>query len=133
MKWPYATGDKGEAVVTFGGRQVSASRLMCTWVHGDPPDPSLDSAHDCGRGHEGCVNGRHLRWDTRAGNLADMMAHGTAVLGEARHNAKLTRDDVREIRRLLSTMSQHSVAKRFSVSVATINLIHLRKNWRWLD
>jgi len=58
------------------------------------------------RGMEACHNNgvrtdcslANLRYDTRRGNNADKWKHGTAVIGEKCHTAKLTEADVRAMR-----------------------------------
>ncbi len=133
LTWPFAKGGDGAALVWFDGRQMPAARLVCTWTHGEPVDPSLDSAHDCGKGHEACVNPKHIRWDTRAGNLADMIKHGTKDIGEQHEWSKLTISEVREIRALRGKVGQKEIAARFNVCKGTVSSVQLRKNWAWLD
>lgn len=132
ITWPYARNKGEEGVVTFRGRQISASRAMCIFAHGEPPDKDYDAAHSCGNGHLACMNQKHLRWATRKDNLADMEAHGTKMKGEKSPVAKLTEHDVREIRRMKGRFTLDELGATFGVSRATIHLIHQRKNWAWL-
>jgi len=132
LTWPYARNKGKEGVVTFRGRQISASRAMCIIVHGDPPGRDYDAAHSCGNGHLACVTPKHLRWATRKENLADMESHGTKMKGEKSPIAKLTEADVREIRNLRGRFTLDQLGSAFGVNRATIHLIHTRKNWGWL-
>src|SRR5580704_13711749 len=66
------------------GKREKLHRIVCEVVHGPPPSPNQNLvAHRCGRGVEGCINPRHLRWATRAQNEADKI-----LLGEMPHGSK---------------------------------------------
>lgn len=130
--WPYARNKGEEGVVTFQGRQVTASRAMCILAHGEPPADNYDAAHSCGHGHLACMNYRHLRWATRKENFADMEEHGTKLRGERSLKAKLTEAQVRQIRSLRGSKTLEDLSEQFGVHRATISLIHTRKNWAWL-
>jgi hypothetical protein len=133
LKWPFATGSHGYGDLWIDGKHVRANRHMCEIAHGLPPSPSHEALHTCGNGHLGCTNPRHLRWGTSKENSADTIEHGTLLRGEAKPNAKLTRDAVLEIRRLIASgISQSNIAKRFSVCQQTICNINRRKLWGWL-
>lgn len=112
---------------------TTASRYMCRLAHGNPPDSSLDAAHSCGRGHEGCVNPNHLRWRTRQQNQMERRDHGTMVRGEMIVQSKLTETDVREIKRLLGQVSQAQLAEQFGVSQPAISEIARGRNWSWVE
>lgn len=132
LPWPYASGSRGDAVVLHGGRLRSASRVMCEIVHGIPdPSLSLECAHNCGNGHLGCMNPRHLRWDTRSGNHADKVIHGTHNRGERNVNAKVTEDQVLEIRSSKQALSV--LSKMYGISVAAVSSIRTGKNWKYLN
>jgi len=75
--WPFPSAS-GYARVRYYGRSEWANRIVCERFNGKPPTPTHDSAHSCGKGHLGCINGYHLRWATRKENLADMALHGTS-------------------------------------------------------
>jgi|HubBroStandDraft_6_1064221.scaffolds.fasta_scaffold203511_1 hypothetical protein len=74
----------------------------------------------------------NLRWDTPAGNSADMDRHGTRPMGEAHHAAKLTSEQVKYIRaaRKAHNKTVAELAKMFGVSIATISDIARKKRWR---
>jgi len=76
----------------------------------------------------------NLAWGTHSDNLRDAYRNGrinSAVRGIAHGSAKLTEDDVREIRRLYATgnFTQKELALRFSVDQSTISLIVRRCIW----
>lgn len=126
LLWPYGQNGVGYAIMK--GRAVH--RLVCDRVHGPPPFHKSEVAHSCGV--RKCINHRHLRWDTRAGNLADRLLHGTDSRGQKSWNAKLTEADVLQIRQLRSYLSSDEIAAMFGVARATINGIFSGRVWGWL-
>ena len=114
------------------GADMKAHRLMCALAHGEPPDVKMQAAHSCGRGHDGCLNPRHLRWATVVENSADRIAHGTANRGE-RHGAnKLTEANARFVLANRHQPAQY-LANRFGVSRATIHRVWKGECWAWLS
>jgi len=134
ITWPFEVDRiTGRGTVGSGRYGRSAPRVMCTLAHGKPPTPKHEASHNCGKGHQGCINPRHLRWDTRQGNMDDMLAHGTRLFGSRAVNSKLTENDVLEIRRLGRTVSTKVLKERYGVTSTTINNIRARKIWAWLE
>lgn len=133
LKWPYATHPDGRpGQIMFDGLPVYAYRVMCILAHGQPPTTGLDVAHSCGKGHEGCVNPRHLRWATRSENVADRTTHGTDNRGSRCAASKLSEADVRQIRLMLGTAKQRDIAKAFGVDETTIGDIKAGRTWAWM-
>lgn len=128
LYWPFADGGHGYGAVQFHGRMTTASRAMCVLAHGEPPLAEMEAAHNCGRGHLGCVNPQHLRWATRAENMADKIRHGTNQIGSSNAYAKLCEADIVEIR--ASPHSSRILAIRFGVDAAHIRLIRRGKIWK---
>lgn len=129
--WPFQRlQDSGAAAVKYKGRQTIAARVMCELAHGKPPTPEHQAAHSCGKGHEGCVNPKHLRWATPVENNADKRLHGTHVEGERIPWAKLTEAKVRDIRRRAGSASWSALGRAFSVRASTIGKIIHRQSWR---
>ena len=132
VTWPFAT-THGHAVMRLNGKLRRVCRVVCEEKHGTPPTPLHEAAHSCGKGHEGCVNPRHLRWATKTENMADQYVHGVRAMGERHGRAKLTEQDVRAIRGLAGVMSQSKIAAKYGVSRESVRAIHHRKSWGWLD
>lgn len=133
--WPFKTKTlSGYAgTLEFEGSRSHAHRVMCILVHGQPSSPGLEAAHNCGMGHMGCVNPRHLRWASPQENTADKFAHGTVLRGEGLPTTKLTEDQVREIRKRRQrgeTLSR--LADEFGVSFQLVSMIARGKCWGWL-
>ncbi len=128
--WPFSS-TRGYAQVKYEGRIQKAARIMCGWIHGDPPTPKHEAAHSCGNGDKGCVNPKHLSWKTRAGNHADAFAHGTAYVNQRGvPRAKLTPSQAIQIRSLKGNLSQDKIAKLYGVSHSTVAKIHRGELWR---
>jgi hypothetical protein len=136
LTWPFAVSSKdgyGRVHHPDDGRLMTASRLMCLLVHGEPPTPQHEGAHTCGRGSSACVNPGHLYWATPSKNQADRVDHGTSNRGERQGRSKLTEVDVRAIRGMLGSMTQGSIADLFGVEVSTISRISTGDVWGWLN
>jgi DNA-binding XRE family transcriptional regulator len=95
----------------------------------------------CPVGLEGCHNDgdpannalSNLRWDTREGNQADRVTHGTSNRGARNGQAKLDEARAHEIkRRLTAKETQASIAKAMGVSRSAVSAIATGKNWSHL-
>jgi hypothetical protein len=120
-----AVNDRGRPCVEFwkdGKRRpgIKVHRLVLEVFVGPRPE-GLECCHwDGNRKNNRLEN---LRWDTRASNEADARRHGTAL-------AKLTENDVREIRRRHSRgESKNALAREFGVDPKTIRDAINRKTW----
>jgi hypothetical protein len=72
----------------------------------------------------------NLQWGTRSQNFMDKREHGTAWAGERHHNAKITVDDVRDIRKAFASgTTQVSLGKQYGMSQTTISSIVRGKSW----
>lgn len=96
----------------------------------------------CPEGMEACHNDgdptnnllSNLRYDTRIGNMADKIQHGTNLYGESNHVAKLTESDVLDMRiRRSGGESVLSLAKFFNVRVVTIVEICTGQSWPHIE
>lgn len=132
--WPFATFTSGTA--TYGklwveGKWQGVHVLACAAFHGPRPG-KLDAAHNCGVPL--CWNGPHLRWDTRKGNMADQLVHGTRNIGERNGRAKLTEAQAREIKtRYLAGETADALAASFSVARNHVQAIAAGTKWKYLD
>lgn len=124
--WPFQRDKDGYAT----GSRYRACRVMCDRRHGPAPVTSMVAAHNCGKGHEGCINPRHLRWTTQQDNIDDKKLHGTVLSGERHCLAKLTELQVKEIRRLRGTITQRDVAALYGISTSNVGMIQRGQTWR---
>jgi hypothetical protein len=130
--WPFNRDRAGYGLLDLPHAKQGAARYMCIVAHGEPPSTSHHAAHSCGKGHEGCLNPRHLSWKTPGENQDDRVAHGTSNRGRRNGSCKLTEEQVRQIRSLKGSLSQSKIAERFSVQRHAIHDIHTGKKWGWL-
>lgn len=118
--------------LVFNGVRLSAQihRLVCEAFHGPAPSAEHQSAHENGRNHDNRSN--NLSWKLPVANAADRIRHGTQTCGEATHFAKLTEQQVLEIR------SRHNgrrsgyadTAADYGVDKTLIGLIIRREVWQ---
>jgi hypothetical protein len=127
--WPYTRLIDGRGQL---GRNL-VHRRVCEIVNGPPPTERHQAAHNCGKGHEGCVTKRHLQWKTPSENMADKIVHGTAQRGERNAVSKLKESDVLAIRAMPSDIPHTEIAKAFGVSASLVGLVRKRKAWAWLE
>lgn len=129
LPWPYVRCSHGRGMIKFDGKMRSISRVVCELVHGNPPSPLHESAHLCGKGHEGCCTKGHVVWKTPAENQRDRIEHGTDSRGAKHWNAKLSEHDVRDILSLRDYLLQKEIAELFDVSAATVGAIFRGRTW----
>ncbi|MCA1824374.1 MAG: HNH endonuclease [Frankia sp.] len=115
-----------------------AHRLVLSAVLGRPLTPGMDVMHSCDV--RNCVNPAHLSEGTRQENMRDCWSKGRASppprngfvppprKGGDHHAARLTEDEVREIR--LSTAKGSELAVKYGVTQTTISGIRRRRRWR---
>lgn len=134
IPWPFSRTTQGSGRIYICGKFHVAARVVCRRVHGAPPTPEHETAHNCGKGHEGCVNPRHLRWATRVENQADRLIHDTHSRGERHGASKLSESDVLDIRKRVGAgETKASLAREYELHPTTVGQIVSRKRWAWLD
>lgn len=136
--WTEHRNMAGYGLVYVDGKHQYVSRLACREVNGPPPTDKHVAAHNCGNGHLGCVNPRHMRWATAWENAQDAIAHGRLARGRFAHGrsirtAKLTDDDVRRIRSLKGTMTQAGIGRLFNIGAPHVCRILKGEKWGHLD
>lgn len=92
----------------------------------------------CPPGYQGCHNDgdksknhfSNLRYDTHKNNENDKIKHGTLTLGERNGCAKLSKDQVVEIRKMYQQGFTHlQIAQKYNVGRENIGMIIRRKTW----
>lgn len=108
----------------IGGRNIGVHRIAYMLERGSIPD-GLEVCHRCDNPR--CCNPLHLFTATHQGNIDDKVMKNR----QSRSNAKLTNDEVREIRRLRAHgVMQKGLAKRFGVSDGRISEIVNYKTYK---
>jgi hypothetical protein len=134
IRWPFGHSTRGYGKLSLGGRRgesrsVDIHVLACERIHGPRP-PKLEVAHSCR--NRDCFNPRHLRWDTRKGNLADRVADGTMPWGESHPRAKVTEADVLVMRAMYAKggITMTALAKQYGLEKSTVRAIIRKETWR---
>jgi len=114
---------------------ISVYRLVAEAFIGSAPSEKHEVAHN--NGSRVCAHFKELRWATRKENHADMTIHGTALsVGEKNPKAKLTEQQVIELRREYRAIKNREVsrrvgdlAKQYGLHHATVCNIARGKSW----
>jgi hypothetical protein len=129
------TGPKfrGYGRARLNGRPILAHRLSWELEYGAIPE-GLEVCHDCpDRDNPSCVNPDHLFLGTHTDNMRDAGKKGRMgnARGERHHEAKLTAEDVCQIRRRRDKgETLASIARDFGISDVNVSYIAQRKSWR---
>jgi len=105
----------------------SVHRLVCYAFHGFPSSEKPIVLHFDGD----ATNNRpeNLRWGTNVENEADKRRHDRNAKGERNPSAKLTIDDVQQIRAQYRRGSGRKLAAQFGISNTQLHDIVNRKSW----
>lgn len=129
IEWPFGRKGGYGFLNDGDGGTITASRLVCLEVYGDPPSPHLEAAHSCG--NRGCCNKRHLRWATYAENNADKKLHGTHLEGEGHPCSRFTEKEVIAMRRAYASGDTYaSIAHRYDADISHIRHIVIGDIWK---
>lgn len=105
-----------------------AHLVAAAWI-GPRPD-GMEVCHNNGNNTDN--RSSNLRYDSRANNEADKLAHGTLLRGEALPHAKLTEAQVRDVRRRAVTQTSAEISSALGVSRSLVDLIIHRRAWAHL-
>lgn len=101
--------------------------VMRAWVGLVPPGKEV--CHNNGRKPD--CRKTNLRYDTRKNNLADMERHGTKMQGEKNPQARMTTEEVIQIRKLAEQgVSQRQIAVIFRRGFKNISKIVRYQRWK---
>jgi len=114
----------------FSPRTVN--RIAYELQHG-PISDGTQVIHNCGNSL--CVRGEHLQLGDHTDKMRQVMAHGNTTRGERSASAKLTEDQVREIRARYAAggISQSKLGKEYGLCQANVGELLRRVTWHHLD
>lgn len=121
---------RGYKTIMLGGKWHYVHRIICGIFQGPPPSDQHVVRHLDGDMMNNTFN--NLVWGTPKENSADMVAHGTTLVGERNPMARLTSKGVAEMRRIRSETgdSYYKIAGRFGVSTMTAFRAITGKAWK---
>jgi hypothetical protein len=131
--WEGCTTKNGYGIIKHKQARHNNGAHRVAWELANGPIPDgLLVLHRCDTPL--CVNPKHLFLGTHQDNMADMHAkrRGSKLRGEQKWNAKLTEDDVREIRAAYrnGNTSRRKLAAQFGMSRTHIGNIVRGEKWK---
>lgn len=128
---PYDNGNgylKVQLVNRDVKKRATVHRLVLQTFCGPAPRGKTDCAHLNGIRSDNRLS--NLKWKSRAENMLDAKIHGTSAMGERNGHAKLTQQDVLEMRNLRKNgKTFQSIADTYSVSRSAASDAIKGKNW----
>ena len=128
--WTAYTMPKGYGKFWYMGRKVYAHRYAAGMV--DWP-PEIQTRHLCNV--PACVNPEHLTFGSNADNVRDMVEADRHAKGVDHGSAKLTEEQVIEIRRRYAAggVTQQALGEEYGVDRSLISRTVRRERWAHLD
>jgi hypothetical protein len=132
--WPWTgtRNPKGYGLIRLDGQMRGAHRAVFFVTHGRWPEVCR---HTCD--NPPCCNPAHLLDGSTGDNLRDAYERGqkSPTRGTAQRGAKLSEEQVREIRSRYATgtTTQRALASEFGVSHILVGFIVRREAWGWLE
>lgn len=129
--WTGAKNDGGYGHFHHLGKTIYAHRFAYEQVIGPIP-PGMMICHTCD--NRACVRPAHLFLGSAKDNTGDMVQKGRHTHGHAHYLARLSDEDVLEIRRLYDSRlaTNGELARRFGVHPSTIWQVTSHKCWKHL-
>ena len=116
-EWQGNLDKDGYGTYYWEGKNTGSHQLALSFTTGEKRSPGFDTCHSCD--NPKCCNPRHLRFDTRKSNVADMINRG-----RANYSTKLTDTEVVEMRvRRANGARQIDLARDYGVSDGMVSEI----------
>jgi hypothetical protein len=132
--WTASTNKQGYGLVGYAtGKSRTVHRWMYEYHYKVSPGKLL-VCHSCD--NPMCVNPDHLFLGTAQDNVDDMMNknRGNKPKGERNRHAKLSYDQIIEIRSITPNIFKHrEIAKKYGVTRPTISSILRGATWKHID
>lgn len=134
-EWTGVCSGDGYAQISIGDTLMLVHRVAWEIAHNLPPKTLQRWQFVCHRcDNRLCVNPDHLFLGTPKDNTQDAVRKQRIASGEKQGSAKLTDDDIREIRSLAqSGMSSGAIAKLFPVCSSTVRWVIRRGSWKHVE
>lgn len=132
-EWQGAKTPKGYGNVRINKKYLKAHRVAWELANFQIPSGYV-VMHLCD--NPACCNPNHLVLGTIMSNFCDMCIKGrdnfykNKAVGSRNHNAKLSPEIVRSIRKEYGRMNQYELADKYGVAQTAISSVLLRKTWR---
>jgi len=132
--WKKYIDKKGYGGMRFQGKTRLAHRVAYCLHHAIDIDDidGICVRHKCDT--PACVNPLHLELGTHQENMKDMVDRDRSTRGEKSAHAKLTKDQVEEIRRRYVPRSKHAnmfvLADAYGICQAEVSQIVNHKRWK---
>lgn len=129
--WPWTgeRGRRGYGKAKMGLRSFLSAHRVALALSSKRHPPDMYACHHCD--NPPCCNPAHLYWGTPKDNQQDCANRGrdSNRRGEKARAAKLTEENVRQIRRLYPSRTMEEIAADFGVTKMCISSVVRRKSW----
>jgi len=119
---------RGYPRIGYNHKTRKVSRIMFELHKGEIPQ-GMFICHKCD--NRGCVNPEHLFLGSHEDNMADMVRKNRQAKGSNQGSAKLTEEQVAEIKRLLAEgkLTQRQIGEMFGICQTHVSSIKLGTKW----
>ena len=131
--WRNSNKKTGYGILNYQGKAISAHRYSYQLFVGEIPE-KLEICHKCD--NRRCVNPEHLFLGSKSENMQDAIKKGRFSNGENHYQAKLTENQVREIRNLRQDkpwLSYREIGECYGLSTESIYGICKRRTWKHIE
>lgn len=127
LEWSGCRFTQGYGVVRMDGKNIRANRMALEHALGRPIREGMYALHSCN--NPPCCNPEHLREGTNQENVDDKLRSDRQPRGEMNGKAKLTIEQVNEIKQNQDGLTQYQLAELYGVKRPCIAKIQRGKTW----
>jgi hypothetical protein len=128
MIWRHSS-DGRHGTVLIGTKKYLTHRLAWEKANRQAVPDGMQVLHRCDR--PACIAPSHLRVGTHQDNMDDKVVRGRQPRGVQSRQAKLTEEQVRQVR---SAPGRHAdIARRFGISADQVGTIKRREQWQHVE